>query len=92
MNYEGRNPPLERVEQLRAGRRLVCFLNFDRQSEPALPGLLTHFSADVKEALFRVLKDSDPRDGIDLLLYTRRTWWQPVTLTWTTYRVAGVAA
>ena len=71
MNYDGRKPLHERVEQLRAGRRLVCFLNFDRQSEPALPGLLTHFSADVKEALFRVLKESDPRDGIDLLLYTR---------------------
>ncbi|MYB06445.1 MAG: hypothetical protein F4Y24_08830 [Gemmatimonadetes bacterium] len=71
MNYEGRKPLLQKVEELRPGRRLVCFLNFDRQSEPALPGLSTHFQADVKEALFRVLKESDSLEGIDLLLYTR---------------------
>ena len=71
MNYEERKSLLQKVEQLRPGRRLVCFLNFDRQSEPALPGLLTQFHADVKEALFRVLKESDSLQGIDLLLYTR---------------------
>ena len=71
MNYEERKPLLQNVEQLRPGRRLVCFLNFDRQSEPALPGLSTHFHADVKEALFRVLRESDSLQGIDLLLYTR---------------------
>ena len=71
MNYEERKPLLQNVEQLRPGRRLVCFLNFDRPSEPALPGLSTHFHADVKEALFRVLRESDSLQGIDLLLYTR---------------------
>lgn len=71
MNYDERKPLLQKVEQLRPSRRLVCFLNFDRQSEPALPGLSTHFHADVKEALFRVLKESDSLEGIDLLLYTR---------------------
>lgn len=71
MNYDDRKPLLQKVEQLRPGRRLVCFLNFDRQSEPALPGLSTLFAADVKEALFRVLKESDSLEGIDLLLYTR---------------------
>ena len=71
MNYEERKPLLQRVEQLRPGRRLVCFLNFDRPSEPALPGLSTQFHADVKEALFRVLKESDSLEGLDLLLYTR---------------------
>ena len=71
MNYTERKPLLQKVEQLRAGRRLVCFFNFDRPSEPALPGLSTQFYADVKEALFRVLKDSDSPEGIDLLLYTR---------------------
>ena len=71
MNYEERKPLLQRVEQLRPGRRLVCFLNFDRPSEPALPGLSTQFHADVKEALFRVLKESDSLKGLDLLLYTR---------------------
>lgn len=71
MNYDQRKPLLQRVEQLRDGRRLICFFNFDRQSEPALPGLSTQFASDVKEALFRVLKDSGSPDGIDLLLYTR---------------------
>lgn len=71
MNYEERKPLLQRVEQLRPGRRLVCLLNFDRQSEPVLPGLSTQFHADVKEALFRVLKESNSLAGIDLLLYTR---------------------
>ena len=71
MNYDERKPLLREVEQLRPGRRLVCFLNFDRQSEPRLPGLSTLFHADVKEALFRVLKESDSLEGIDLLLYTR---------------------
>ena len=71
MNYEERKPLLQRVVELRAGRCLVCFLNFDRLSEPQLPGLSTHFNADVKEALFRVLKESKPQEGLDLLLYTR---------------------
>ena len=71
MNYEERKPLLHRVERLRAGRRLICFLNFDRLSEPPLPGLSTLFGAGVKEALFRVLKESNPQEGVDLLLYTR---------------------
>ena len=71
MNYEERKALLKRVETLRAGRCLVCFLNFDRLSEPPLPGLSTQFHADVKEALFRVLKESDPQEDVDLLLYTR---------------------
>ena len=71
MSYEERKPLLQAVEGLRAGRCLVCFLNFDRLSEPTLPGLSTQFHADVKEVLFRVLKESNPQDGVDLILYTR---------------------
>ena len=71
MNYEERKPLLQKVEQIRGGRSLVCFLNFDRLSEPKLPGLSTHFRADVKEALFRILKENNPQFGVDSLLYTR---------------------
>lgn len=71
MTYDERKPLLQRLEGIRAGRCLVSFLNFDRLSEPRLPGLSTQLSANVKEALFRVLKESGPRDGVDLLLYTR---------------------
>ena len=71
MNYEERKPLFARIEELRKGRTLLCFFNFDRPSEPQLPGLATVFSSDVKEAVFRVLKESPGRGGIDLCLYTR---------------------
>jgi len=71
MAYEDRKKIILEIERLRAGRSLICFFNFDRHSEPQLPGLSTQFHADVKEALFRVLKESKPMKGIDLCLYTR---------------------
>ena len=72
MNYDGRKPIIEKIESLRGGRKLVCFFNFDRGSEPAIPGLSTQFHSDVKEALFRVLKETNAgASGIDLCLYTR---------------------
>lgn len=51
----------------------MAFLNFDRASlPPMIPGIGTQFSADAKEAMFRVLKESVPAGGkIDLFLYTR---------------------
>lgn len=55
MAYEDRKKIIQEVEELRGGRTLICFFNFDRHSEPQLPGLSTQFHADVKEALFRVL-------------------------------------
>ena len=63
---------MNRIETERGGRPLVCFLNFDRESTPRVPGLGTIFSSDAEEALFRVLKESVPGDGkLDLCLYTR---------------------
>jgi hypothetical protein len=60
------------IEELRAGRKLIAFANFDRQSTPDVPGVTTQFHSDSKEALFRVLKESGGgAAGVDLLLYTR---------------------
>ena len=59
------------IEELRDGRRLLCFFNFDRASQPKLPGLSTSFASDTKEALFRVLKETPSSAGYDLCLYTR---------------------
>lgn len=63
---------MERIEALRPGRALVCFFNFDRESQPPLAGIQTNFASDTKEPLFRVLKET-AQDGrpIDLCLYTR---------------------
>jgi hypothetical protein len=59
-------------QALRNGRILVAFLNLDRPSNPPIPGMMTQFHADVKESLFRVLKESVPAGGkVDLYLYTR---------------------
>lgn len=84
MNYEERKPLLQKVQELRDGRTLVCFFNFDRRSDPPIAGLTTQFHADVKEALFRVLKESASPKGIDLCLYTRggdtNSVWPIVTL------------
>ncbi|MGH7216846.1 MAG: SDH family Clp fold serine proteinase [Nitrospiraceae bacterium] len=71
MNYEERKELLANVERIRGGRTLLCFFNFDRASDPQLPGLATQFHADVKEAIFRILKESGPLNGVDLCLYTR---------------------
>lgn len=71
MPYADRKALIGKIEGLRAGRTLVCFLNFDRISEPQIQGLSTQFLAEVKEALFRVLKESTIEKGVDLFLYTR---------------------
>jgi hypothetical protein len=72
MAYEDRKPLIDKIEALRDGRKLVAFLNLDRPSDPQIPGITTQFHAEVKEPLFRVLKESVP-DGrkVDLYLYTR---------------------
>jgi hypothetical protein len=63
---------MQQVEEARGGRRLIVFMNFDRESRPTLPGIATQFASDTKEALFRVLRESaKPGDPIDLMLYTR---------------------
>lgn len=72
MTYEERKPLFAEIEKLREGRLLVCFFNFDRQvNPPVLPGLTTQFHADVKESIFRILKESDTSKGVDFCLYTR---------------------
>ncbi|MDX2053618.1 MAG: hypothetical protein SFV15_14555 [Polyangiaceae bacterium] len=71
MDYETRKGLIEQVEALRPGRKMICFFNFDRLSEPAVPlGLDTAFNADTKAALFRVLKETGS-SKIDICLYTR---------------------
>src|ERR1700732_3524302 len=75
MAYADRVPMLEKIETLRKGRTLVCYFTFDRIISPpsfATLGLQTMFHADVKESLFRVLKESvSGQTGVDLCLYTR---------------------
>lgn len=71
VDYKGRKPLIRKIEALRKGRTLLCFMNFDRLTDFPVPGITTQFTADVKEALFRVLKESKPKGGIDLFLYTR---------------------
>ena len=75
MGLAERTEVFRKVEELRPGRTLVSFFNFDRLSTPPIPGLLLQFHAEAKEALYRVLKDSAAIRGgnlkIDLYLYTR---------------------
>jgi hypothetical protein len=75
MPYNDRKPLFEKIETLRGGRALVCYFTFDRAYNPATCqplGLQTQFHAEVKESLFRVLKESvSGKTGVDLCLYTR---------------------
>ncbi|MBX3134579.1 MAG: hypothetical protein KF689_14445 [Gemmatimonadaceae bacterium] len=71
MPFDDRKQLISKIEELRGGRRLLCFLNFDRVSDPGVQGLSTQFHAEVKEAFFRILKESKPEKGVDLFLYTR---------------------
>jgi hypothetical protein len=72
-NYESRKPLFAAIEALRPGRTLIALMNFDRGCDHPIPLTSSNFDPEVKESLFRVLKDS--RDGgatgIDLWLYTR---------------------
>jgi serine dehydrogenase proteinase len=72
MPLEQRQSKMRQIEELRDGRTLVCFFNFDRDSVPPIPGVQIQFAADTKEPLFRVLKESlQIGQKIDLCLYTR---------------------
>ena len=72
MAYDDRKPLIDKIQALRGDRILVAFLNLDRPSNPPIPGMMTQFHADVKESLFRVLKESVPAGAkVDLYLYTR---------------------
>lgn len=72
MAYNDRTKILHNIERLRGGRRLIALFNFDRVTVPLdLSGMKTQFHSDVKEALFRVLKETNIDKGLDLCLYTR---------------------
>jgi hypothetical protein len=51
MAYSERKTLMAKIDRLREGRRLVTLCNFDRHSEPKIPGILTQFHADLKECL-----------------------------------------
>lgn len=71
MALEQRQSIMRQIAE-RRGRVLICFFNFDRESEPPTPGMQLSFEGSTKEALFRVLKESwSPGDKIDLCVYTR---------------------
>ena len=73
MPLKDRQSAMAEIERLRGGRRLVALCNFDRLAGPAnLDGVATAFHEDMKEPLYRVLKETLKGGGqIDLLLYTR---------------------
>ena len=71
MAYDDRKKIIQQIEKLRGGRALVSLCNFDRISVPDLPGVKTPLQADLKECLYRVLKETPSGKGIDVFLYTR---------------------
>ena len=73
MPLKDRQAVMQKVEKLRGKRRLVAICNFDRASDPSsLPGLSIQFQEDMKEPLFRVLKETLKGAGeLDVFLYTR---------------------
>ena len=72
MSFDHRKSLMKEIEELRGGRRLVALCNFDRQEDPPNLGANVQFAADLKEPLFRVLKETvSPGDKIDVFLYTR---------------------
>lgn len=72
MPLEQRQEVMREIEKIRDGRRLVALCNFDRVESPNLGALATQFKEDIKESLYRVLKETLKRDEkLDLFLYTR---------------------
>lgn len=71
MSFDERKVLIESIQSKRNNRTLISLCNFDRISNPELPGLATQFHADLKESLFRVLKENPTDKGIDIFLYTR---------------------
>ena len=71
MPYEDRKKLMKHIETIRKGRKLVAICNFDRISQPALPGVITALDVEIKGCLYRVLKESNVAKGIDIFLYTR---------------------
>jgi len=72
MPLKERQEIIQKIEGCREGRHLISICNFDRASDPQVPGLATQFHEDMKEPLFRVLKETVKEGGkLDVFLYTR---------------------
>jgi hypothetical protein len=74
MAYEDRKSIIRKIELLRGGRRLISICNFDRAAHinRFSPLVNTDFKFDLKECLYRVLKESKIESkGVDIFLYTR---------------------
>ncbi|MBA7558800.1 hypothetical protein ES708_00409 [subsurface metagenome] len=74
MAYKERIQLIRNIENARNGRKLIVLCNFDRKSNPPIPGLglETQFHSELKECLYRVFKEINLGDySIDLFLYTR---------------------
>jgi hypothetical protein len=72
MGIDHRKSVMKEIEELRGGRRLVALCNFDRAENPTNLGTNVLFAEDLKEPLFRVLKETmGPKEGLDIFLYSR---------------------
>ncbi len=73
MPLKERQAVIRKIEKLRGGRRMIAICNLDRSADPhQLPGLSMQFQEDMKEPLFRVLKETVDKDSkLDIFLYTR---------------------
>jgi hypothetical protein len=72
MAFDDRKSLMKEIEELRNGRRLIVLCNFDRIEQPANLGVNVQFASDLKEPLYRVLKETlEPGQRLDLFLYTR---------------------
>jgi len=72
MPYDDRKKLIGKIEDLREGRRLIAICNFDRIEMPRMGAMSIEFGEDIKEPLYRVLKETIGRKGkLDIFLYTR---------------------
>ncbi len=56
--YEDRKALIQAIEEKRDGRTLIVIGTFDRISKPPLPGVSIELDFEIKESLYRVLKES----------------------------------
>ncbi|MGE3805185.1 MAG: hypothetical protein AB7K24_10975 [Gemmataceae bacterium] len=85
MTLEQRRSAIDEIEKMRSGRQLVALCTFDRDEHPAHLGANLTLTEDIKEPLYRVLKETvQPGKKLDLFLYTRggdtRAVWPIVCL------------
>lgn len=71
MAYDDRKKLIADIEASRK-RKFISILNFDRAEQPQKLGTNMLFAEDLKEPLFRVLRETiKPGDKLDVFLYTR---------------------